>query len=52
MEEQFEKMAADLEDYQQKMVEAEENAEKAAEIAREAKAQGPSPKTRARQPNI
>ena len=40
MEEQFEKMAADLEDYQQKMVEAEENAEKAAEIAREAKAAG------------
>ncbi|MBT6907951.1 MAG: hypothetical protein HOA27_27670 [Gemmatimonadetes bacterium] len=33
-------MAADLEDYQQKMVEAEENAEKAAEIAREAKAAG------------
>ena len=36
MEEQFEKMAADLEDYQQKMVEAE----KAADIAQEAKAAG------------
>ena len=33
MEEQFEKMAANLEDYQQKMVEAAENVEKAAEIA-------------------
>ena len=29
MEEQFEKMAANLEDYQQKMVEAAENVEKA-----------------------
>ena len=39
-EEQFEKMAANLEDYQQKMVEAAENAEKAAEIAQETKTAG------------
>ena len=40
MEEQFEKMAANLEDYQQQMVEAAKNVEKAAEIAQEAKAAG------------